>query len=70
MKITPKYSSATRVSSSLHPTLKILALEELQATLACFTLYDERTGDIVELRRYVYVNIDKRAEGVEVCLPC
>lgn len=34
--------------------LKILALEELHYTLARYTLYPRRTGDIVALLRYVY----------------
>lgn len=36
--------------------LKTLALEELHQTLASFNLYPERTGDIVALLRYVYLN--------------
>ena len=34
--------------------LKVLAFENLQITLANFTLYNERTSDIIELLRYVY----------------
>ena len=34
--------------------LKVLAVEELHAALATFTLYQERTGDILKLLRYVY----------------
>lgn len=34
--------------------LKVLAVEELHATLAVFTLHQERTGDILNLLRYVY----------------
>ena len=34
--------------------LKVLALENLQITLAGFDLYTKRTGDIVELLRYIY----------------
>lgn len=36
--------------------LKTLALEELHAVLAVFELHLERTGDIIELLRYVYAN--------------
>ncbi|KAL9129114.1 MAG: hypothetical protein Q9175_007385 [Cornicularia normoerica] len=36
--------------------LKVLALEELHATLAIHTLYLERTGDIIALLRYIYRN--------------
>ena len=36
--------------------LKVLALEELHATLAIYTLHLARTGDIVTLLRYVYRN--------------
>ncbi|KAI4278610.1 MAG: hypothetical protein L6R38_005204 [Xanthoria sp. 2 TBL-2021] len=46
-------------------TLKILALENLQASLAIFTLYEERTGDIIALLRYVYANTSEPIDGVE-----
>lgn len=45
--------------------LRVLALEELHATLAIHTLYPERTGDIIALLRYVYANTRKLREGVE-----
>lgn len=47
--------------------LKMLALDELHATLAIFTLYPERTGDIIDLLQYVYANTNPREprEGVE-----
>ena len=45
--------------------LKDLALEELQATLAIFTLYQERTGDVISLLRYVYANTREPVKGVE-----
>ena len=45
--------------------LKDLALEELQATLAIFTLYQERTGDIISLLRYIYANTGEPVKGVE-----
>ena len=35
-------------------TLKVLAFERLHNTLAIFTLYPSRTGDITELLRFVY----------------
>ena len=46
-------------------SLKTLALEELHATLVVYTLYDVRTGDIIELLRYVYANTRKPQEGVD-----
>ncbi|KAL9636524.1 MAG: hypothetical protein Q9204_002229 [Flavoplaca sp. TL-2023a] len=46
-------------------TLKILALENLQTTLAIFTLYQGRTGDIVTLLRYVYSNTSKPSDDAE-----
>ncbi|KAL8658055.1 MAG: hypothetical protein Q9226_001315 [Calogaya cf. arnoldii] len=46
-------------------TLKMLALENLQTFLAIFTLYKERTGDIVALLRYVYANTGEPVDGVE-----
>lgn len=46
-------------------SLKTLALEELHATLVLYTLYDVRTGDIIELLRYVYANTCKPQEGVD-----
>lgn len=45
--------------------LKALALEELQLTLASYTLYPERTGDIVALLRYSYANTCEPMAGVE-----
>lgn len=36
--------------------LKDLALQKLQQTLAIFTLYQERVGDIITLLKYVYDN--------------
>lgn len=36
--------------------LRYVALQKLQRTLAGFTLYEERTGDITTLLRYVYEN--------------
>ncbi|KAL8760305.1 MAG: hypothetical protein Q9199_000087 [Rusavskia elegans] len=46
-------------------TLKMLALENLQTTLAIFTLYEARTGDIIALLRYVYANTGEPIDGVE-----
>jgi len=39
--------------------LRALALEELQATLAIFTLYLERTADVITLLRYVYTHYNE-----------
>lgn len=36
------------------PSLKTLALENLHTTLKEFTLHPERTGDVIELLRYIY----------------
>lgn len=44
-------------------TLKTLALENLQNVLAIFTLYEERTGDIIALLRYVYMNTSELIDG-------
>ena len=46
-------------------SLKTLALEELHATLVVYKLYDVRTGDIIELLRYVYANTSEPQEGVD-----
>ncbi|SLM39594.1 BTB/POZ-like [Lasallia pustulata] len=45
--------------------LRTLALEELHSTLAVYTLYHERTGDIVALLRYVYANTGVLTRGGE-----
>lgn len=45
--------------------LKSLALEELHHRLAIYTLYPQRTGDIVALLRYVYANTSAPTSGVE-----
>ncbi|KAL9639275.1 MAG: hypothetical protein Q9164_001021 [Protoblastenia rupestris] len=45
--------------------LKTLALEELHATLAIFTLHRRRTADIIELLRYVYCNTTEPVWGGE-----
>ena len=45
--------------------LKYLALEELHATLAIYTLYPLRTGDITALLRYVYRNTGQSNGGEE-----
>lgn len=45
--------------------LKVLALEELHATLAIYTLYPVRTGDIIALLRYVYGNTAQSNGGEE-----
>ncbi len=42
--------------------LRVLALEELQATLAIFTLYLERTTDVITLLRYVYAQYNEVEE--------
>ena len=44
--------------------LKMLALDELHATLKKYNLYTERTSDIINLLRYVYCNKEP-SEGVE-----
>ena len=46
------------------PSLKTLALENLHMTLDKFTLHPERTGDIIELLRYIYGSKELK-EGTE-----
>ena len=46
-------------------SLKVLALEELHATLGIYHLYSERTGDIIGLLRYIYGNTGEPRGGVE-----
>ena len=41
--------------------LRILALDELHASLASFHLFTERTGDIVSLLRYAYAETSTRS---------
>ncbi|KAA6407795.1 MAG: hypothetical protein FRX48_08146 [Lasallia pustulata] len=43
--------------------LKTLALEELHSTLAIYTLYSGRTGDIIALLRYIYANTGVSTRG-------
>ena len=45
--------------------LRDLSLDKLQRTLAEFTLYPERIGDIVNLLRYSYSNTAGRSESVD-----
>ena len=45
--------------------LKVLALEELHATLNIFTLYPERVKDVVTLLHYVYSNARQQANETE-----
>ena len=45
--------------------LKAQAFDELQLTLISYTLYPERTGDIVALMRYIYANTGEPVAGVE-----
>lgn len=40
-----------------------MALEELHNTLAIYTLYRERTSNILALLRYVYANMNEFARG-------
>lgn len=47
------------------PPLRNLSLHKLQRTLARFTLYDERVGDIIELLRYAYSNTAERTVSME-----
>ncbi|KAL8924723.1 MAG: hypothetical protein Q9172_002541 [Xanthocarpia lactea] len=46
-------------------TLRKLALENLQNILAIFTLYEERTGDIITLLRYSYANTSESIWAIE-----
>ena len=45
--------------------LRVLALEELHATLTAYTLYPERTGDILDLLRCFYPETGEPREGLE-----
>ena len=45
--------------------LKLLALDKLHNVLSVFTLFEERTGDIIALLRYVYENTSEPVNGVE-----
>ena len=45
--------------------LKVMAIQQLHQTLAIYTLYPERVGDIVELLRYVYANTAEADDGTE-----
>lgn len=45
--------------------LRALSLYKLQRTLAEFTLYDDRVGDIVGLMRYSYLTTFDRLEAVD-----
>ena len=45
--------------------LKVLALEELYATLAIYTLHPARTGDIITLLQYIYGNTGQSDGGEE-----
>ncbi len=45
--------------------LKALALDELHGTLQNFDLHPERTGDIIDLLRYVYASTGEPVDGVE-----
>lgn len=46
-------------------SLKVLALEELHATLAAFTLHQQRTSDIVTLLHYVYSKAPRQSNEKE-----
>ena len=46
-------------------TLRMLALENLHNVLAIFTLYKERTGDIIATLRYVYANLKESIDGIK-----
>ena len=45
--------------------LKKLSRQKLQHTLAIFTLYPERVGDITTLLKYVYANTVETIDGIE-----
>ena len=46
-------------------SLKVLAMKELHTSLTVFTLYQQRTGDIVSLLRYIYEKTDETRADVE-----
>ena len=43
--------------------LKELSLHKLQCTLAEFTIYSQRVGDIIDLMKYTYLNTPERSES-------
>lgn len=45
--------------------LKKLSRQKLQHTLAIYTLYPERVGDITTLLKYVYANTAETIDGIE-----
>lgn len=45
--------------------LKKLSRQKLQHTLAIYTLYPERVGDITTLLKYVYANTSEAIDGIE-----
>ena len=45
--------------------LRLLALDNLQNVLAIFTLYKNRTTDIIALLKYVYKNTNDPTDGIE-----
>ncbi|KAL8912845.1 MAG: hypothetical protein Q9171_002223 [Xanthocarpia ochracea] len=45
--------------------LRTLALENLQNVLAIFKLYEERTGDIITLLKYIYENTTEPIDDIE-----
>lgn len=45
--------------------LKKLSRQKLQHTLAIYTLYPERVGDITTLLKYVYANTSETIDGIE-----
>ena len=47
-------------------SLRVLAMEELHAVLAVFTLYKSRTGDILALLEYIYSETRKENTGEDL----
>ena len=45
--------------------LKVLAMEDLHAVLAVYTLHKECTGDITSLLQYIYAETPETKEGVD-----
>jgi hypothetical protein len=64
---TPVFLAYARLYNFAHlrlvTTLKTLTLNKLHQTLLCFNLYRDRIGDVIELARYAYSDLDLPNRG-------
>jgi hypothetical protein len=64
---TPVFLAYARLYNFAHlhfvTPLKILTLNKLHRTLLCFKLYRDRIGDVIELARYAYLDLDLPNRG-------